>query len=160
VAARFGWGFEIWEESFVESGMLWEAGDALGAAAWIPPDGLENLDPAFVRTVDELAGDAEECQRFWTWMGSMRLQEPVWVLEHVGVDPDHQGGGIGSALVRLGLAGAGRGRWHPRVPPSGEPAKRPCYERLGFKVIAEADAPDGGPHIWCMRRGPRRATGS
>jgi hypothetical protein len=30
LAARFGRLFEIWEESFVESGMLWEAGDALG----------------------------------------------------------------------------------------------------------------------------------
>ena len=49
VAARFGRIFEIFEESLVESGMLWEAGDALGAAGWIPPDGLDGLDDAFVR---------------------------------------------------------------------------------------------------------------
>jgi len=30
----------------------------------------------------------------------------MWYLEHVGVDPDHQGGGIGSALVKFGLVRA------------------------------------------------------
>ena len=30
----------------------------------------------------------------------------MWYLHHVGVDPDHQGGGIGSALVKSGLARA------------------------------------------------------
>ncbi len=160
VAARFGRFFEIFDESFVESGALWEAGDALGAAGWIPPDGLENLDQAFVRTVDELAGDAERCQRFWTWMGSMRPQEPMWVLNQVGVDPDHQGGGIGSALVKLGLARAAEDGI-PAYTEAGNPRNVPLYERLGFEVIAEADPPDGGPHIWFMRCDLRQAaTGS
>jgi hypothetical protein len=28
----------------------------------------------------------------------------------------------------------------------------PFYERLGFGVHAELDAPGGGPHLWLMRR--------
>ena len=153
VAARFGRLFEIWEQSFVESEMLWEAGDALGAAGWVPPDGLHGLDQALVRMVDEVAGDAEKCQTFWTWMESMKPQEPMWHLEHVGVDPDHQGGGIGSALVRLGLARAAEDGI-PAYVEAANPRNVPLYERLGFKVIAEADVPGGGPRIWFMRCDP------
>ena len=65
-------------------------------------------------------------------------------------DPDHQGGGIGSALVKLGLARAAEDGI-PAYLEAGNPRNVPLYERLGFKVIAEADAPDGGPHIWFMR---------
>jgi hypothetical protein len=28
------------------------------------------------------------------------------------------------------------------------------YERFGFRVVEEADAPGGGPHVWFMRRDP------
>ena len=93
-------------------------------------------------------------------MESMKPQEPMWYLDHVGVDPDHQGGGIGSALVKLGLARAAEDGI-PAYLEAGNPRNVPCYERLGFKVIAEADPPDGGPHIWFMRCDPRQAaTGS
>jgi hypothetical protein len=44
---------------------------------------------------------------------------------------------------------------------AGNPRNVPYYERLGFEVIAEADAPDGGVHIWFMRCDIRQAaTGS
>jgi hypothetical protein len=28
------------------------------------------------------------------------------------------------------------------------------YERFGFDIVTNEDAPDGGPHIWFMRRDP------
>jgi hypothetical protein len=28
----------------------------------------------------------------------------------------------------------------------------PLYERFGFHVVEEADAPEGGPRVWFMRR--------
>ena len=28
------------------------------------------------------------------------------------------------------------------------------YERHGFRVVEEADPPEGGPHVWFMRRDP------
>ncbi len=30
----------------------------------------------------------------------------------------------------------------------------PIYERSGFRVVEDVDAPDGGPHIWFMRWDP------
>ena len=37
---------------------------------------------------------------------------------------------------------------------AGVPGNVPLYERFGFPVTREADAPDGGPHIWFMPRDP------
>jgi hypothetical protein len=28
------------------------------------------------------------------------------------------------------------------------------YRRFGFRVVAEGDAPGGGPHVWFLRRDP------
>jgi hypothetical protein len=28
------------------------------------------------------------------------------------------------------------------------------YERSGFRIVAEADTPEGGPHAWAMVRNP------
>ena len=153
LAARFGRFFESLDASFVESGMLWEAGDSLGAAVWIPPGGPHGADHARVRTIDELAANPDRCSKFWEWVGSKTADEPMWVLDHVGVDPGHQGGGIGSALVELGLARA-RENGVAAYLEAGNPRNVPYYERLGFKVVEEADAPDGGPHVWFMRCDP------
>ena len=30
------------------------------------------------------------------------------------------------------------------------------YERFGFHTVVDEDAPDGGPHIWFMRRDPAK----
>ena len=37
---------------------------------------------------------------------------------------------------------------------TGTPRNVPLYERLGFRVVEEADSPEGGPHVWFMRRDP------
>ena len=37
---------------------------------------------------------------------------------------------------------------------TGTPRNVPLYERLGFEVVEEADSPEGGPHVWFMRRNP------
>jgi GNAT superfamily N-acetyltransferase len=149
-ARRFARFFEIIDASFVESDMLWEAGDSAGAAVWIPPHGPHGADHALVRTVDQLAEDPARCRSFWDWVGSMTPKEPMWVLDHVGVDPNRQGSGIGTALVNFGLARAAEGGVAAYLE-AGNPRNVPYYERLGFSVLAHADTPDGGPHIWFMR---------
>ena len=130
--------------------MLWEAGDSAGAAVWIAPHGPHGAEHALVRTVDQLAEDPARCRSFWDWVGSMTPKEPMWVLDHVGVDPNRQGSGIGTALVNFGLARAAEGGVAAYLE-AGNPRNVPYYERLGFSVFAHADAPDGGPHIWFMR---------
>jgi len=86
-----------------------------------------------------------------------RVPEPHWYLAVVGVDPELQGQGAGSALVREGLALADR-ESKPCYLETSERRNLAFYERLGFVVLEEATLGKGGPKAWAMRRGPRHAT--
>ena len=102
-------------------------------------------------------GDTEDGGRrydaFWEWVESKIPHEPLWHLDSVGVDRDAQGRGIGSALIDFGLARARADKAGVFLE-TGTPRDVPYYERFGFRVVAGADAPDGGPHNWFMRWDP------
>lgn len=77
--------------------------------------------------------------------------EPHWYLMLVGVDPGSQGRGLGSTLLAPVLRRADAdGR--PCYLETAEERNLEFYRRQGFAVQAEIDLPDGGPHIWMMRR--------
>jgi ribosomal protein S18 acetylase RimI-like enzyme len=83
-----------------------------------------------------------------------RVPEPHWYLMIVGVDPELQNRGVGSALVKEGLAQADHsGR--PCYLETSEKRNLAFYERLGFVVLEEAKLGAGGPPAWAMRREPR-----
>ena len=79
---------------------------------------------------------------------------PHWYLMLLFVEPDRQGQGIGSSLLRPVLAKA-------------DAARLPCYletmtdrdvrfyEKHGFKAVWNGDLPSNGPHMWAMRREPQ-----
>jgi ribosomal protein S18 acetylase RimI-like enzyme len=79
--------------------------------------------------------------------------EPHWYLGVLGTDPQHQGKGVGSALMRPIL---------DRCDAVGQLAyleasrveNVPYYERHGFEVVAEFEMPQGPP-VWRMQRQPR-----
>jgi ribosomal protein S18 acetylase RimI-like enzyme len=133
------------------------AADGAGIAVWIPPDGREEheaIGPAPHGDEHDILGDrAEHHAGFWGWVGEHEPDDPLWYLSHVGVVPERQGQGLGTALMRDGLARAdadGVAAWleTSRV----ENAR--YYEGFGFRTVADEDAPGGGPHIWFMRRDP------
>ena len=70
---------------------------------------------------------------------------PALALAPLAVMPDHQRRGIGSALVRLGLAEAEQAGWRG-VLVVGEPA---YYRRFGFDAAHAAgfETPYDGPHL-------------
>ena len=83
--------------------------------------------------------------------------EPVWHLSLLGVAPERQGTGVGSALLRAWLAdvdAAAQAAWletaHPR--------NLPLYRRFGFEVAGELEAL--AVPIWLMSRPARGAPGS
>ena len=86
-----------------------------------------------------------------------RVPEPHSYLMLVGVDPELQGQGAGSAIVREGLALADR-ESQPCYLDTSERRNLAFYERLGFVVLEEATLGRGGPKAWAMRREPRHAT--
>ncbi len=146
--------FEVFLESLMGLGVVWEARPG-GAAVWIPPDRAEAWDEAQRDTgVYALTDDGgRRWATFWQWIGSKIPDERLWHLDSIGVAPEMQGRGVGAALVDFGLAMA-RADGTGMLLETGSPGNVPYYERFGFRVVDDADAPDGGPRIWFMRWDP------
>jgi ribosomal protein S18 acetylase RimI-like enzyme len=149
--------FRHYDGENLSRGWIRIAADGAGMAAWIPPDAREEheaIGPAPPGGETEILGDhAERHAAFWGWVGEHEPQEPLLYLSHIGVMPERQGEGLGTALMRDGLAGADRDGVPTWLETSVE-ANVAYYERLGFHPLVDEDAPDGGPHIWFMRRDP------
>lgn len=82
------------------------------------------------------------------------VPEPHWYLLIVAVDPSLQGRGLGTALLRHGLARADASGT-PCYLETSHPSNLPFYERHGFVVAATTPLGRGGPPGWAMRREPQ-----
>ncbi len=156
VEARFIRAFEFFIENLIPLGMVWEAGEAMGALVWISPDQSDAWHQAMLGNsrFRELTEDGgRRFDSLWEWVESKVPVEPVAHLDSIGVEPEAQGRGIGSALIEFGLARA-RAGGHGVFLETGSPRNVALYERHGFQVVEDADAPDGGPRIWFMRWDP------
>ena len=145
--------FEYLLEDLIPLGMVWEAGARDGASVWITPDGADAWSEAQRRDrrVDALTLDeGRRYGAFWAWVESRIPDEPLWHLDSVAVDPRLRGRGIGSALIEDGLARA-RAEGAGSMLETGNAGNVPYYERFGFRVVDEADAPANGPRVWIMR---------
>ena len=74
---------------------------------------------------------------------------PHWYLLLLGVAPERQRQGLGSALVRAGLGRAAAGGL-PCYLETLNAADLPFYHRHGFAVAAAGAVPRGGPPLWGM----------
>ncbi|WP_431955379.1 GNAT family N-acetyltransferase [Nocardia lijiangensis] len=136
-------------------GRVWVAGESTAVAVWTTPateagSVFAELAPRFA----QLAGDrAAAYAAAEAALAPHRPTEPVWFLGTVGVDPDIQGRGLGAAVIRPGLEAAERAGV-PAFLETSEERNVGFYERLGFRVTAAVDLPDGGPTTWAMLRDP------
>ena len=149
--------FAHYDAENVRHGWVRVVAEGAGIAAWIPPDARdehEAIGPAPPGDMAEILGDhAERHTAFWDWVAEHEPPEPLLYLSHIGVVPERQGEGLGTALMRDGLAPAD----DLGVPAWLETSRAnnvSYYERFGFRSVVDEDAPDGGPHIWFMRRDP------
>jgi ribosomal protein S18 acetylase RimI-like enzyme len=127
------------------------AGDYAGVALWLAPDAPTDDDAVvalFERSVDQARMDS--VLSLLTQVTSHHPTEPVWYLPFVGVDPPHQGSGLGSRLVAAGLARADADGL-PAYLEASTARNRALYERLGFEVVGEIRA-DTSPPLWPMLR--------
>jgi GNAT superfamily N-acetyltransferase len=135
----------------LDHGRVWVTDRCKAVAVWSLPDTMGKADlGAIMPALAELAGDrahawgeAEEA------LAPYKPKEPVWTLETVGVQPEHQGRGLGSAVIRPGIEAARQAGFPAWLGTSSERNLR-LYQRLGFRVTAEVDLPNGGPRTWCM----------
>ena len=146
--------FRVILTPYVESGVLWKIGGGDGAAAWLPPEVTERFDEieqaARVAINPLTSDDGVRYATFWDWLGDHLPSEPCWFLDLVAVAPAAQGRGLGRTLVLHGLELA-RTQGCPAFLETSTPRNVPFYESLGFRVVDEQQAPDGGPTIWFMQ---------
>lgn len=148
--------FEHLIGGLIEAGTVWEAGEAMGVLVWVPPDRMDALEEAQLALGSVYAQGADGGRRYdalWDWVASREPDEPLALLDSIAVEPAAHGRGIGSALIEFGLSRA-HADGHGVLLETGNPRNLPFYERHGFRVVGDGDAPGGGPHIWFMRWWP------
>lgn len=131
--------------------------DATGVALWLPP-GHWKVPPLTLTKM---------LPRFMSLFGrrlslvlrglfEVEKQHPQsadhFYLPFMGVDPDHQGRGIGSSLLMPVLERCDRDRIGAYLEATNDDNRR-LYERHGFKVVGEINLP-AGPPLWPMWRSP------
>jgi ribosomal protein S18 acetylase RimI-like enzyme len=130
--------------------------DGSGAALWVPPGG-EVVDEAGAADFEWVIGalsppDLDRISITMETFAAVHPHEPHWYLNFMGVVPDEQGRGIGSALMEAGVARCDRDRM-PAYLDATSADNRRLYERFGFETVKEFAFPDG-PTCYSMWRRP------
>jgi predicted N-acetyltransferase YhbS len=86
-----------------------------------------------------LGDHGERHAAFWGWVGEHEPPEPLLYLSHIGVTPERQGEGLGTALMRYGL-GVGDQAGVPTWLETSLADNVAYYERFGFRTVVDEDA--------------------
>jgi ribosomal protein S18 acetylase RimI-like enzyme len=127
----------------------------MGAALWLPPGVAadeEAMEAVLRRTIPERDQDAAFA--VFEQMALFHPGEPHWHLPLIGVDPLHQGRGLGSALLEPALERCDREGTLAYLEAS-SPRSVPLYQRHGFDVLGTIRVGDSPP-VFPMLREPRR----
>jgi GNAT superfamily N-acetyltransferase len=138
-------------------GRLWTTEHVVGAAIWMPPDAWRVPVSATLREVP--AAVRVFGRRLPLALRSrLRMERrhpakpPHWYLAVMGVDPEWQGRGLGTALMLPALETLDS-QGIPAYLESSTPRSRALYQRNGFEVTGEFNLPANGPPLWAMWRG-------
>ncbi len=148
--------FELWlNQLYLPHNQCYTDEDLRGGAFWLPPgtwklSGVAQL-RLIARTARATGGATPRIVRALTALEAKHPHEPHHYLQFLGVEPDSQGEGVGSALLRPVL---------DRCDRDGVPAylEATCernvalYERHGFAIVEEIRLLGGGPPLWRMWR--------
>ena len=137
----------------------WTTHDHAGVALWLPPG---YAGPSFVdslRVMPALARLAgwRRLRLIADAVGTLErrrhrhVPRPHFYLSALGVEPERQGEGIGSALLRPTLDRCDA-RGIPAYLETATARNVLLYERLGFEVIEELTLPRSDVHGWLMVR--------
>lgn len=132
-----------------------------GAAIWVPPGKGKfgffeqlRLLPGIIRV-----GSLPRLPRVIRAFNAAKKHHPAathYYLIAIGVDPKHQGRGVGGALLRpvLDLCDC---LWIPAYLECSKESGITFYERHGFRVTEEFELGRGSPWIWSMWRKPKNS---
>lgn len=123
--------------SAFRNGTAYISNDLTGAALWLPP-GAKSDEESLMKLFGENTDDniKEDMQVIFEQMEKFHPTEPHWYLPMIGVDPAHQGAGVGSALMTEALKAVDRDGTIAYLE-SSNPRNITLYQRYGFEVIGE-----------------------
>lgn len=157
---RLGAHFRHEAGEYLDSAEVYVTEDGHGAALWRQAPGAQPSPlPQLLRAVPELLriSGPRRVSRLWTLIRKTEARYPK--LPHrylyvVGVQPEDQGGGLGSALIRAGLEACDRDGM-PAYLESSKERNVPLYERHGFRVVERLELGRNAPSMWLMWRDPQ-----
>jgi GNAT superfamily N-acetyltransferase len=139
-------------------GTVWTCDGLQGAAMCMPPDSWQlpprvalAQAPAFARAFGRRLPIATALQAA---MERHHERRPHWYILAVGVRPEHQGHGLGTALLSPTLARCDRDGLPAYLEASSERSVT-LYERLGFEHVRQLRLA-GSPPLWLMLRAPQQ----
>jgi ribosomal protein S18 acetylase RimI-like enzyme len=139
-------------------GEVWTTDDRAAVSAWAGAGGDGELARALARVESQtaaLAGRrAEAAAATAALLAERRPARADCYLTALGVRPERQGQGLGSAALAPGLARCDAEGQCAALDTS-DPANLDFHARHGFHVVDEFELPDGGPRMWVMLREPR-----
>jgi ribosomal protein S18 acetylase RimI-like enzyme len=126
-----------------------------GAALWLPPD-VQPDEDALITLLQHTVSEQSQKDVFAVFeqMGRYHPSEPHWYLPLMGVDPFHQGKGLGSALMQQALLACDRDHT-PAYLESTNPKNISLYKRHGFEVLGTIQV-GTSPPLFPMLRTPTR----
>ncbi len=132
--------------------------DGAGGALWLPPNTWHLGPIAQLRLVPSMiaamGSRLPQVLRAISTIESNHPQKAHYYLPFVGVEPELQGKGIGTALLQPILDRCDQ-EGTPAYLEATTPRNRGCYLLQGFEVTEEFQFPKGGPPSWRMWREPR-----
>lgn len=138
----------------LDHGLVLVESQLRAVAAFLPPNA-----PAPTEAIQERVGELlGERLALLAQLSLPAAADGAWTLETVGVDPAHQGAGLGTAVIAAGLElidERSSGTAGVALETSAKSNER-LYQRLGFTTAA-ATANPSGPVVYSMARAAARA---
>ena len=123
-----------------------------GVALWLPP-GVAPDEPSLMRVIEDTVAAAQRDAVFSMieQMDRFHPREAHWHLPLIGVDPAHQGKGIGAALLRQVLNACDSQKVLAYLEATSV-RNVPLYERHGFEALGRIQVADSPPVVPMMRK--------
>lgn len=149
--------FEVMVNVSMDYDLVYATEDLTGAALWVPPTAPEPSEEeaeAFAASIRSVAHEfAPLVLQLFAILDEHHPHEPHFYLPIIGTRPEHQGQGIGTALLAPVLQRCDREQIPAYLEATSE-RNQALYRRAGFRTIGLVPLPDG-PALWPMWREPQ-----
>jgi ribosomal protein S18 acetylase RimI-like enzyme len=134
-----------------------------GVICWLPPGRTKITMGGIIRTglfTIALRFGVSSYRRFddnlsyTDQVHNRHASNPHWYLWAIGVDPSHQGKGVGGKLL-MPILSLSSTDGTPCYLETHNEKNIPFYEKHGFKIVNEGRIPKHGLQVWSMRRDPQ-----